>query len=329
MNALQKASSPSGGKKARAFFQRYPQVAILLAYVAIVVIFAAMSEHFIDPNNIVNIINQTATICILGFGMTIVLLIGGIDLSVGGIIAFVTCMSALMMEAGYDPAIAVLAGFGMGMLFGFINGIVIVGFRIQPFLATLGMMNITRGLSKYITDGKTIVVLDDGYKEVFSQGSIGPIPILVIWIVALLLIMFFIVNYTPLGRKIQAIGGNQEAAANSGIKVRTIKVVVFLLNGAMASLAGFILMSRLGSASGTVGMGAEMDGITAAVLGGTGFNGEGGNMLGTLLGAFVIGTVINGMTIVGVNSYLQDVVRGIIIIATVAFTMAINKRAEE
>lgn len=193
--------------------------------------------------------------------------------------------------------LTVFAGLGMGMLFGLLSGLAVVGFRIQPFLATLGMMNITRGLSKYITEGKTIVVLDEKFKEVFSQGSVGPIPILIIWVVVVLLLMFFIVNYTPLGRRIQAIGGNTEAAANSGIKVKTIKVLVFMLNGLLASLAGFILMSRLGSASGTVGMGAEMDGITAAVLGGTGFNGEGGNMFGTVLGAFVIGTVINGMTI--------------------------------
>ncbi len=328
MNALQKASAQNG-KGMRAFFQRYPQVAILLAYVVIVIIFSVSSEHFATATNVVNIINQTATICILGFGMTVVLLIGGIDLSVGGIIAFVSCMCAMMLDAGYSPVLTVLAGLGMGLLFGLCSGLAVVGFRIQPFLATLGMMNITRGLSKYITEGKTVVVLDEKFKEVFSQGSIGPMPILIIWIIAVLLVMFFIVGYTPLGRRIQAIGGNQSAAANSGIKVKTIKVVVFMVNGALASLAGFILMSRLGSASGTVGMGAEMDGITAAVLGGTGFNGEGGNMFGTLLGAFVIGTVINGMTILGVDSYLQDVVRGIIIIATVAFTMAINRRAEE
>lgn len=304
-------------KSLKKFFGRYPQMATLIGFIVIVIFFSIQKETFMTKENLSNIANQTATIAIVAFGMTMVLLTAGIDLSVGGNMALVCVICATAFTKGL-PALGVVAlGLILGAAIGCINGLIISVFNIQPFLVTMGMVNIARGFAKYITNGQSVFISNDGFRNIVSQGAVFGIPVLVFWIAIALIITFVIVNRTAFGRKIQAVGGNEEAAFFSGVKVKQVKVIVYTLSGLFAAAAGIITLSRLSSGLPTVGQGAEMDAIAAAVLGGTGFNGEGGNMLGTILGALVIGTIVNGLTVMGVDAYLQDVVKGFIIILTV------------
>ena len=298
-------------------FAKYPQLATLIGFVAIIIIFSVTTNTFFTAENFTNIINQTATIAIVAFGMTMVLLTAGIDLSVGGIAAIVCVVCAILFTKGL-PAVAIVAiGMVLGAAIGCVNGLIISFFRIQPFLVTMGMVNITRGFAKYITNGQSVFISADKFRNILSQGKLFGLPVLFYWILLALIVTFVIVNCTTFGRRIQAVGGNEEAAFFSGVKVNRVKVIVYTLSGFFAACTGIITLSRLSSGLPTVAQSIEMDAIAAAVLGGTGFNGEGGNMLGTMLGALVIGTIVNGLTVMGVDSYLQDVVKGIIIIVCV------------
>lgn len=317
------------GKKAKLFFQKYPQVGTLAAFFVIVLLFATQSPVFLTGENISNILNQTAPISIVAFGMTMVLIIGGMDLSVSGTLALACMVCAKLLSQNMSPVIAVLCALLLGAFIGLCNGLLITTFNIQPFLITLGMMNITRGFARFSTNGQSVYIEAEGFRKVFSQGQIAGIPVLVFWTAIVLLAAFFIVKCTPFGRRMQAIGGNSTAALNSGVKVNKIKCIVFAINGFLAALAGIIILSRLSSGLPTVGTGIEMDSIAATVLGGTGFAGEGGNMFGTLLGSLVIGTVINGLTIMGVDSYIQEVVKGGIIIVTVVLSVLVAKRNDK
>lgn len=305
-------------------FAKYPQLATLIGFVVIVIFFSVSTETFMTMENLTNIANQTATIAIVAFGMTMVLLTAGIDLSVGGVEAIVCVICAIAFTKGVPAIGVVLIGAVLGAAIGCINGLIISVFKIQPFLVTMGMVNIARGFAKYITNGQSVFISADGFRNVVSQGKVAGIPVLLFWIVLGLIVTFIIVNCTAFGRRIQAVGGNEEAAFFSGVKVNRVKVIVYTLSGLMAAFAGIVTLSRLSSGLPTVGQGAEMDAIAAAVLGGTGFNGEGGNMFGTVLGALVIGTIVNGLTVMGVDAYLQDVVKGFIIIITVIVSVKLT-----
>ncbi len=323
---MEKQRSRSIGKT----FSRYPQLATLIGFIAIFIIFSVATDTFLTPNNLINIVNQTAVIAVTGFGMTLVLLTGGIDLSIGGIAALVCVICAMGFESGFSVPLMIIIGLLLGALCGFANGMIISRFRIQPFLVTMGMVNITRGLARYISGGTSIFISQTKFRTVISQGKVGGIiPVLAFWIVAVLIIIYIIISKTSFGRKVQATGGNEEAAGFSGVKTKRVKVIVYTISGLCAAFAGVILMSRLSSGLPTVADGAEMDAIAAAVLGGTGFAGEGGNVFGTLLGAFVIGTIVNGLTVMGVDSYLQDVVKGIIIILTVIVSVQLSRLSDK
>ena len=307
--------------------QKYPQLGTLTAFVLIIVLFSIAAPTFCTVENVINILNQTASTSIVAFGMTMVLLVGGMDLSAGGILALVAMISAkLMADFGMNAMLVVPIGLMLGAFIGFCNGFIITKFNIQPFLVTLGMMSVTRGFAKFSSNGQSVFIRASGFRQVFSQGNVLGIPVLMIWTVIILLATFFLIKFTPFGRHVQAIGGNQIAAQNSGVKVKRVKCTVFALNGLLAALAGFAMLSRLSTALPTMATGIEMDSIAATVLGGTGFSGEGGNMLGTLLGALVIGTVINGLTILGVDPYIQDVIKGLIIIVTVVSSELMGRR---
>jgi ribose transport system permease protein len=191
----------------------------------------------------------------------------------------------------------------------------------------MGMVSITRGLAQYTTNGQSIFIKADSFRLAISQGRLFGIPVLLYWVALFLVVIYFLVSHTPFGRRIQAVGGNSEAALFSGIKVNRVKIIVYTVSGLIAAAAGFVTLSRLSSGLPTVGMGIEMDAIASAVLGGTGFNGEGGNILGTVLGALVIGTITNGLTVLGVDSYLQNVVKGVIIILTVVASVSLAKKS--
>ncbi len=309
--------------------QKYPQLGTLAAFFVIIIIFAVKSNVFLTGENIANVLNQTAPISIVAFGMTMVLLVGGMDLSVSGTLALVCMLCAQMLSAGYNAFLVVAIGLALGTFIGLCNGLIITTFNIQPFLVTLGMMSVTRGLAKFSSNGQSIFIDNVAFRNIFSLGNVFGIPVLVLWTLLILVITFFLIRQTPFGRQVQAIGGNSVAALNSGVRIKKVKCIVFAMNGFLAALAGIIILSRLSTALPTVGVGIEMDSIAATVLGGTGFVGEGGNMLGTLLGSLVIGTVINGLTILGVDPYIQEVIKGLIIIVTVVSSVMLGKRGEK
>ena len=308
-------------------FQRYPQLGTLIGLAVIVIFFTLSNPFFLTPANIFNLVNQTAGIVIVAFGMTMILLTGSIDLSVGGVLALVGVISALLLMEGVPIPLIILIGMLVGCTVGLINGLIVTTFGIQPFLVTMSMMIITRGLAQYATGGRSLFIQADGFRQVVSQGNLFGIPVLVYWVSLFAIVTYFLVSHTPFGRRMQAVGGNPEAASYSGIRVKKVQIIVFIMSGFLASIAGFVTMSRLSTAMPTVALGIEMDAIAAAVLGGTGFKGEGGSIVGTVLGALVIGTIVNGLTVLRVDAFLQNVIMGIIIISAVIVSVTISKKA--
>ena len=311
----------------------YPQVATLMLFIVVVILFTVFSpvnkegvSTFVTAKNIDSILQQTAIISITAFGMTLVLLINGIDLSVGGVIALIGVVSSHLLEyQGWSTIPTIFVCLAIGAVLGVMNGTLIVYGRVVAFLITLGVMNIGRGLGYVISQGQSTYVTDQLVRQIFVRQELFGISVLIWWTFIFLIVMYILVSKTKFGRRSQAIGGNEEAALNSGVRVNRVKIMVYTINGIIAAFAGLIMVARLGNGSASVGEGAEMNAITAAVLGGT-FAGEGGNMFGTLLGSLVIGTIVNGLTIIGVNSYVQTVVKGCIIIVTVVGSMALSRK---
>ena len=297
---------------------RLSQLGIILAFIVIVAIFSILKPQvFLSMENLTNIVKQTAVASVVGFGMTIVMLAGGIDLSVGSIIPMCGVVAALLLAQGIPIPIAILAALLLGTLFGFINGFVSVRWKIQPFLVTLGSMSVARGLALIFSGGKTVYIDNKLFLNIMGRGNIGPVPVLLIWTLVFLVISWALINRSTYGRRVRAVGGNETAARQSGVRVGRVKTIAFMLSGFFAAFAALMMAGRLSSGLPSVGVGMELDAITAAVLGGTGFAGEGGSMIGTLFGALVLGTITAGLTILGVDPYVQLVVKGIVIVLAV------------
>lgn len=290
---------------------------IFAAFIATAAIFAALSPVFLTAGNLVNIANQTATISILGFAMTLVMLSGGIDLSVGSMVSLSSVVVALLLAAHMPLAPAIGVALLIGATLGALSGFIIAHWRIQSFLVTLGLLSVARGLSLVLSDGRTIYIEDERFLNITALATFGPVSSLMIWTVVTLVLTWVLLNLTTFGRRIRALGGNAEAARQAGISALSVNVRVFMLSGLLAAFAGLLMAGRMSSGLPTVGAGLELDAIAAAVLGGTGFKGEGGSLLGTLFGALIMGTLINGFTLLGINPYVQGIAKGIIIVLAV------------
>jgi len=290
---------------------------MMAAFVAMVAIFSVMSPVFLTGGNFVNIANQTAIISVLAFGMTLVMLSGGIDLSVGSIVSLSAVVCALLLASGHPTFLAIGAALATGVALGALSGFIAVRWGIQTFLVTLGVLSIARGLSLVLSEGRTIYIEDEFFLSFTAQGSIGPVPTLFAWTLVFFALTWVLLNLTTFGRKLRAVGGNIDAARQAGINTGWVSIRVFMLSGGLAAFAGLMMAGRLSSGLPSVGVGLELDAIAASVLGGTGFKGEGGSLVGTLFGALVMGTVINGLTILGVNPYVQEIAKGLIIILAV------------
>jgi len=303
---------------ARSWLRRHaPQAGMILAFVLMATVFSTLSPVFLTTGNFINIANQTAVISVLAFGMTLVMLSGGIDLSVGSLVSLAAVVCALLLSADVATPLAMAAALGVGIAFGALNGFVAVRWGIQTFLVTLGVLSIARGLSLVLSDGRTIYIEAPGFLNLTAQGKVGPVPMLIVWTLAFFALCWVLLNRMTFGRKLRAVGGNLEAARQSGIHTGWVVVRVFMLSGGLAACAGLMMAGRLSGGLPSVGVGMELDAIAAAVLGGTGFKGEGGSLVGTLFGALLMGTVINGLTLLGVNPYVQEIAKGLIIIVAV------------
>ncbi|CCU78711.1 Ribose ABC transport system, permease protein RbsC (TC 3.A.1.2.1) [Halanaerobium saccharolyticum subsp. saccharolyticum DSM 6643] len=296
------------------------EFAILFILIGIGIVVSFLSPHFLTVNNILNILQRSAIIGVVALGMTFVILTGGIDLSVGGQVVLIGMVGAMMMVNGMSMILAVIMMIGLGIILGAINGFNVSVLKLPPFIATLAMMNISRGLSLYISKGKTIFGLPSSY-EFFGLARIFKIPV-AIYIYGLLFIAtYYILNYTTFGRKVYASGSNKKAAWLSGIEVNKIKFFVYIVNGIMASVAAIILTSKLTAAPGTMGEGLELDAIASVVIGGTSLFGGEGNIAGTVVGTLIIVTIGNAMNLLAVSPFLQSVIKGLVILFAIILDM--------
>lgn len=290
----------------------------LLALVLLFIVITVLNPSFMEPNNILNLLRQTSINALIAFGMTFIILTGGIDLSVGSILALSSALMAGMMVSGLDPILAILVGILLGAIMGVINGILVSKGKMAPFIVTLATMTIFRGLTLVYTDGKPITGIGDSVMfQMLGRGYFLGVPVPAVVMIIAFLILWFLLHKTSFGRKTYAIGGNERASRISGIKVDRVKVAIYGLAGTMAAIAGAILTSRLNSAQPTAGQSYEMDAIAAVVLGGTSLSGGKGRLFGTLIGVLIIGTLNNGMNLLGVSSFYQQVVKGAVILIAV------------
>ncbi len=288
----------------------------LVGLVALCLGLAIATPVFLSPINLVNVGIQAAVVAILGFGMTFVIVAAGIDLSVGSIAALSSMSAAfLASQSGLPGGLALVAGLLVGALVGAINGLANAFLRLPSFIATLAMLSIARGLTLVISDGRPIATPP----EISALGaSIGPVPAPILLFVVAGLIAALILNRTTWGRAMYAVGGNTEASRLSGIPVRAVQVLVFVLSGTFAALAGMVLAGRLNSAQPQAASGYELDAIAAVVIGGASLAGGVGRVTGTLIGALLLAVIRNGLNILNVSSFWQQVVIGLVIAIAVA-----------
>jgi ribose transport system permease protein len=288
-------------------------IGLVLLFIAL----SILSPDFLTTGNLLTVLRQVSINALIAFGMTFVILTGGIDLSVGALLAFSGAITAGVMAAGQSAGLAICAGLGVGTLLGLVNGALVSWGRVAPFIATLGMMTLVRGLTLSYTQGRPIGVSNPGF-ALLGDGYVAHlIPIPVIWMFVLFAVSGFVLRGTVFGRHIFAIGGNEEAARLSGVRVWAIKLGVYGLSGLLSAFAGIVLTSRLYSAQATAGSGYELDAIAAVVLGGTSLSGGRGWLFGTLVGALLIGFLNNGLNLLGVSSFYQQVVKGAVILIAV------------
>ena len=283
----------------------------------LVIVLSFMSPYFLTIPNILNIIRQVSIIAIVSFGMTMVILTGGIDLSVGSMLAFAGAVSAgMMVNSGFNVFLAILIGLAAGTALGFFNGLAVAKAKLPAFIVTLAMMTVARGFTLIYTDGRPISGFNETFRF-FGAGYLGRIPIPVVIMFIFLIVIYILLKKTPLGRYIYAIGGNETATKLSGINTDKIKIAVYALNGFLAAVSGIILTSRLNSAQPMAGEGYELDAIAAVVLGGTSLSGGSGTVIGTIVGALTIAVLNNGLNLLNVSSFYQLVAKGAVILLAV------------
>ena len=309
MNKTENSSKKNIGE----VFQKYGYVLVLALFAMIL---STLSPYFLTVSNFINIARQVSINFILAVGATVVIISAGIDLSVGSILAFSGVVGALYLNTGGNFIVAILIALALGTLLGVINGFFIAKMKLAPFIATLGMMSVARGLALVVTGGNAITIDVPNY-VFLGSGVIFGIPVPVIIAGLIFLLGAFLLSKTWIGKYIYAIGGNKEASRLSGIEVDKMLIFTYGLSGFLAGLAAVVLSARLWAAPPIMGEGYELQAIAAAVIGGASLSGGEGFLTGTLYGAFVIGIIRNGLNLIGVSSFWQQVAIGSIIILAV------------
>jgi len=310
-----------------AMAQRGRQLSTLAGLALLVTLLTVLSPYFLTVSNLSNVLEQTSINAVIAVGMTFVILSGGIDLSVGSLVALSGVALAGALRAGAPLPVALLAGLATGSAAGLVNGLLITRGKLPPFIATLGMMSVARGLTLFWTDGRPISGFDAGFRTL-ATGRVLGIPASVLLAGALYLAAHLVLTRTRFGLYVYAIGGNEEATRLSGVGVRFHKTMVYVLAGLMSAVASVILTARLNSAQPIAGMMYELDAIAATVIGGTSLLGGSGTIGGTLIGALIMGVLRNGLNLLGISSFLQQVVIGLVIIAAVLVDSALKAPAK-
>ena len=288
------------------------QFGLVFAFLLLALTLTLLSNRFLTVSNTVNVLRQSTINGIIAVGMTMVILTAGIDLSVGSILGLTAVVTADLLQRGWPVGLAVGAGLALGAAMGLINGLLITRGRIPPFIATLGMMTLARGLALTYTQGRPITGLPDGFRFL-GTGFVGPVPMPIVIAALVFVVGYLLLTRTRVGEYIYALGNNETAARFSGIPTRRYITLVYVVSGLLSALAGMILVARLDSAQPIVGQGYEFDAIAAVVIGGTSFAGGEGGLGGTLLGVLIIAVLNNGLNLLNVSSFYEQVVKGVVI----------------
>ena len=293
----------------RSFFQRF---GLLISFLLLCAVLTFLSDRFLTVGNWQNILRQSSINLIIAIGMTYVILTAGIDLSVGAVLALSTVVTADLLQRGIPVIPTMILGLTIGGILGLVSGLLVSRVKVPPFVATLGMMTVARGLALTYTQGRPITGLPDFFRTI-GTGYLGPIPMPIIVAGITFLAAYILLTRTRMGLNIYALGNNPVAAHYTGIATSSYTTFVYVLAGALAALAGMILVARLDSAQPTAGISYEFDAIAAVVVGGTSFAGGQGSLFGTLLGVLVISVLNNGLNLLNISSFYQPVVTGVVI----------------
>ncbi|WP_283682126.1 ABC transporter permease [Parablautia sp. Marseille-Q6255] len=313
-------SQSAAGRAVKDYFSQ--NWGILAGLGILIIVFSIFGNNFLTQKNLLNLLRTCATNCYLAIGVQMAIILAGIDLTGGALAALSGVMTVAAFQWwGMPVQIAVVLGVLIGLVIGFLNGFIVAYTGIHPFVVTLAMQSICRGTAYLVANGSPVTAYGNDAFAVIGQGSLGPVPLPVIYMIIFLVLDFLFLNKTKTGRYIYAVGGNEVSARFSGINVKKIKILVWTISGILAGFCGVVLASRLASGQPATGEGYETDAIAAAVLGGTSFFGGTGSVGGLLIGVLIIGLISNGLNLMHVNSYWQFVLKGIIIIAAVYVDM--------
>jgi ribose transport system permease protein len=299
------------------------RVSVFAGVALLFIVFSVLTQSFYQPGNLLDILLQSSINTMVAVGMTLVVMTRGIDLSVGSVVGLSSMIAASFLTG--NLFLGTIAGMLVGVLCGLVNGFLIAKLKLPDFIVTLGMLSIFRGAALIYTDGKPIYGIDPTFRAIFA-GDVAGIPTPVLLALAIAFVAFLVVRYTALGEQIIAVGGNEEAARLSGINIDRVKICVYAISGLLASLAGFVLIARVGAAEPIGGTGFELQAIGAAVIGGASLFGGEGNPLGSLIGALTLGAMQNGLTLLNVPSFWQLVATGVVVILAVFVDQATRKR---
>jgi inositol transport system permease protein len=304
-------------KELKAFFTKTPTGGIFLALILVCTLFSSMTSRFLTPTNISVILNQVSVNAILAFGVTFVIIAGGIDLSLGSLVAVCGVVVALLSQNNeYSLWLAIIGTLIAGIALGALNGIIVVLTKVPPFIVTLGTMTIGRGVALILSKGRPISELNESL-NFLGNGDLFGIPIPILFLVLSYATCHILLTKTIFGRYVKAIGGNEMASYVAGVRVNRIKLYVYMISGLFAALAGILLTARINTGQPNAGLGFELDAIAAVIIGGTSTRGGKGTITGTLLGVLFIGVINNGLDLINVSAYWQQVIMGGIIILAV------------
>ncbi|MBY5454075.1 MULTISPECIES: ABC transporter permease [Rhizobium] len=305
-NAAVPSSKPFGSFSVR-------DAGTLIGLIAIVVIFGLLAPDFLSQRNLLNILQQSSINACLALGMTLVIISGGIDLSVGPTAAIAAVITATLLVAGIPVPLAILAGLGIGVICGLVNGVLVAYAGLQPFIVTLGTLSTYRAIALIFTGGNPVLGVPQGFRALFN-GTLMGIPNSVVMVAVVALLAWILLKKTPLGEYLLAVGGNEEAAYVAGVPIAVTKITAYVISGVLAALASMILIGRLGAAEPILGNLWELDAIAAAAIGGASLMGGKGSIIGTILGAIILGAMRNGLTLMNVQAFYQLLATGLIIL---------------
>jgi len=303
------------------------QLGTLAGLVVLVIVLAVLSPYFLTPGNLLTVLEQTAINAIIAVGMTFVIISAGIDLAVGSVLALSGIVLGLLLKAGVPVPLAILLALAAGSVCGLVNGLLITLGRLPPFIATLGMMSVARGAALLLTDGRPVSGFAGGFR-VLATGELFHIPAPALIMLAVYLAGHFLLTRTRFGLYTYSMGGNEQATHLAGINVTVHKTAIYVFSGLTSAVAAVVLTARLNSAQPIAGIAYELDAIAATVIGGTSLMGGKGTLVGTLIGALIMGVLKNGLNLLSVSSFLQQIIIGSVIIAAVLFDTLVKQRRQ-